>query len=202
MANLEQIIAVLRRELAQLTAERDELLTERDEAYRRLDHAQTRETATAEVLKVINLSPDDLSPVFDAILQKAHSLRGVEYGSLQLYDGEKLRAVAVHSLPEPLAGRLREGYTPGPSLRPLFVDGADFTHITDIAALDEGVARVATVEGQFRTLLIVALRKDGRMLGQIVAGRKERCGRSPTRKSLCSETSRRRPSSLWRTHDC
>src|SRR5215468_5039830 len=103
LANLQQINADLRRELAQLTAERDE-------AHRRRDHSQAREAATAEVFEAISFSPGNPTPVFETILEKAHALCGADYGSLQLYDGEKFYAVAVHSLSEPLARRLREGF--------------------------------------------------------------------------------------------
>jgi GAF domain-containing protein len=130
-----------------------------------------QQTATAEVLAAINASPGDLTPVFESMLDKAHALCGVAYGSLQLWDGTRFRAVAVHSLPEALARRLREGYVPGPNLRRL-IDGADFAHFPDIAEVDDPTAR-ATVDAGIRTLLAVALRKDGKLLGQIVAARLE-----------------------------
>jgi two-component system, NtrC family, sensor kinase len=138
-----------------------------------LKEAHERQTATAEVLQVINSSPGDLAPVFEAILERAHRLCGVSHGSLQLYDGDKFRAVAAHGIAEAFADRLRQGFLPGPNHpSQQLLQGGRFAQVPDCAEINDPIVRAAFELGGIRTVLLIPLCKEGSLVGQIAAARR------------------------------
>jgi len=118
----EQRIAELERQLAEREAERDEGLQ--------------RETAIAEVLQVINSSPGDLTPVFDAILEKAMRLCGAAFGSLHTYDGERFQTKAHRGIPQAYA-EFRARHPPkGFGAVATLVETRKPVQVLDVAALE------------------------------------------------------------------
>src|SRR5215467_16299495 len=94
------------------TAEPSQIIAE---LRRERDEALAREAAIAEVLKVINSSPGNLVPVFDAMLDKALHLCEAAFGTLWTFDGESFHAVALRRVPAGFAEVLtRAPYRPEP----------------------------------------------------------------------------------------
>ena len=115
-----------------------------------------QQTATAEVLQVINSSPGDLVPVFDAILDKAHTLCEAAIGALLTFDGENFDFLARRA-PAELAEITGRPFKPGPQNRLNdLVRGEPLLHISDarevLALAPEDPQLHATIEvGGMRT---------------------------------------------------
>ena len=152
-----------------------ELEAELERQARELDEARRQQAATAEILKVINASPGDLTPVFDIILEKAHSLCAVASGSLQLYAGGQVQTVAMRGFNEPWGNVLRQGYKIDDGNRE-FLESLTPRHDPDVREAlkrspNNRVLRAFVEIGGFRTFLALPLLTEGKAIGRIVAAR-------------------------------
>src|ERR1044071_3692449 len=141
---------------------------------RERDEALARETAIAEGLGVINSSPGDLAPVFDAILEKAHRLCGATYGSLHILQGDGFRATAVRGIPREFAEIMRRPTRLGPNHpSSRLAEGEAFVQILDVAEIDDPRLREAARLAGMHTFLALPLQKNATMVGYIIASRQE-----------------------------
>jgi len=150
-----------------------------EELRRELAEAQQQQRAISQVLEVINSSPDDPAPAFDAMLDNATRLCQADCGILWTYNGERFRAAALRGTPpafvefahEPLDRHSSAALTE-------ILYGARFVHVADLSASEDYRAgnplRRAIVDlCGARTGLAVALRRNDALLGIFVIYRQE-----------------------------
>src|SRR5262249_55126761 len=133
-----------------------------------------QQTASADVLKVISASPGELEPVFRVMLENATRICSASFGGLLLYDGEAFRRVASHNAPQAWAAdRQRDPFVPRSAAPALYrvADTKQVVHVADLA-VEYPEERIAKLAGA-RTLLIVPMLKDDKLIGAIGVYRQE-----------------------------
>ncbi len=157
-------------------------ITERKEAERALREALEQQTATAEVLQVVNSSPGDLGPVFDAMLASATRLCEAHTGHLLRYENGDFRRAASLGVPEdfdkilPLNTPVTHLMNPESGPNRMLASRA-VVHMHDLRE-DESYrtgapAEVTAAEAGIRSCLFVPLLKEGEVVGCFVMHRLE-----------------------------
>jgi len=132
--------------------------------------ALERQTATAEILRVIASSPSDVQPVFDAIAQNATRICDGFMCGVFRFDGEYIHVAAHHAFSPDALKVLRGAYPCRPDannigarsiLERRVIHVADLEADQSVPAFTRELGRV----GGYRSLLAVPMLQGGRALG-------------------------------------
>jgi GAF domain-containing protein/CheY-like chemotaxis protein len=142
--------------------------------------ALERQTASAEILRVISSSMADANPVFDKILESAARLTNSDFGMVMRYTAGQYSAIATTLVPDPAFEQFMRLARPwGPTtglgriastLRPV-----NIPDLLDYEAYRQGDPHaVAAVKlGNVRSWLGVPMLRHGELIGAILVYRKE-----------------------------
>jgi two-component system, NtrC family, sensor kinase len=166
---------------AVIAIENARLFEAEQQRTRELSESLERQTATAEVLRVISSSPGDLEPVFASILENATRICQANFGILALREGDGWRIGAMHNTP-PAFTELRQRepvFRPGPltaiarvadTKQPLHI----FDAAEDVGYQERDPSAVIFVElAGVRTVLVVPMLKDNEVIGAFNIYRQE-----------------------------
>jgi GAF domain-containing protein len=160
---------------AVIAIENVRLFKELEARNRDLGESLDQRSATADILRAIATSPNDVRPVFDAIVESAVRLCGAHHGAVFRFDGDLLHFVAHHNFSEAQLEDVRKQYPMGPI----------HAHVSGRAILSGSVVQIPDVDldpeygsplarrGGFRSLLGVPILRGGAPIGAIVIYRPE-----------------------------
>jgi two-component system, NtrC family, sensor kinase len=142
-----------------------EISTARDAAEAALE----RQTATADILKVIASSPTDVEPVLAAVVKAAVRFCGATDAMIQLRDGDSVMSRA-HEGPLTYNANDRRSLDRSTGGGRAIVD-AQTCHLPDIEALDPAefvtARRLAALHG-FRAIVAAPLKREDTAIGAVV----------------------------------
>ncbi|MVT49629.1 HAMP domain-containing protein [Bradyrhizobium yuanmingense] len=165
-ARLQESYADLENKVEQRTAELRESLEQ--------------QTATSEVLEVISSSPGELEPVFQKMLENATRVCGANFGTMNLWDGQKFNIVTDYNIPPDFSAfRKRTPIFPHPGTTLAAIiathQPAQINDLRESPGYKAGVPFVvgmADVAGA-RTLLSVPMLKEDDLIGAMTIFRQE-----------------------------
>ncbi len=138
--------------------------------------ALERQTATAEILRVISGSPTDVTPVFDAIAERARVLCGASLGYTTRFDGERLHLVGYHGVSPEAEAVMRAMFPRKPdrgSINGRCLMARAPVWISDVELDPEYQLAAQAKAADFRSMLAVPMLQGGRPIGVVGVARKD-----------------------------
>jgi len=138
--------------------------------------ALERQTATAEILRVISASPSDVQPVFDAIAERARVLCGASLGATTRFDGTLMHMVGYHGASPEAEAAMRAAFPMKPgrgSINGRAILAKAPAQIADIRLDPEYLLRAAADQGNWRASVAVPMMLNGGVIGSVAVTRSE-----------------------------
>ncbi len=162
-------------ELLKTFADQAVIAIENVRQFNETKEALERQTATADILKVISSSPTDVQPVFDAIAESAFRLLSGAVAGVLRREGDGYRLMAMHS------GSQAVGLPPNPEYVPIdpaanfpsrvFL-GKTMLHIPDWTAIELPVHERGVYESMgVRSSLMLPLLRESECVGVLFVAR-------------------------------
>src|SRR5438105_1419511 len=162
--------------LLQTFADQAVIAIENVRLFNETKEALERQTATAEILKVISGSPTDVQPVFDTIAGAAQKLCNASSGLVFTFDGKLIHLAAIANMDPAGADAWRNAF-PRPPSRDTASTRAVLTRsivaIPDVLEDPDYVIGPAAASTGFRSALAVPLMREGNPIGVVGVGRTE-----------------------------
>ncbi|MEH6647937.1 GAF domain-containing protein [Sulfitobacter sp.] len=157
--------------LVESFADQAVIAIENAQQFKETQDALARQTATSEILRVINSSGTDLQPVFDLVNQKAAELCGAKISVMWHYDGQLTRFISHHGFTPEEMEQFSAANPPTPpvegSLSAQAIRTGQTAHIEDAQNPDYPNHAIARLKG-FRHMMGVPIHVGAKVWGIIV----------------------------------
>src|SRR4030095_9964136 len=173
-------------ELLKTFADQAVIAIENVRLFNETKEALERQTATANILRVISSSPTNVQPTFEAIAESATRLCGAVNGLVFRFDGELIHVAAHHSIGGAELNAILSAFPLPPgrgSVAGRAIGSRRVVHVEDLAQ-DPEYEQARVVQAGFRTALSVPMLRDGVPIGTINVMRMAVAPFSPSQISL------------------
>ncbi|MGC1842065.1 MAG: GAF domain-containing protein, partial [Pseudolabrys sp.] len=143
---------------------------------RELSETLEQQTATADVLKVISSSLNDLRPVFETIGHRAEKLCDADISVISMVDGDQIHLVSIHGVTEEGIEAVRRVYPmrrDGETLTARAIRSSTVCHVPDVLSDPLYQTKDAARVSGFRAGLAVPMIREGQVIGAIFVSRKQ-----------------------------